>query len=152
LVVEFVKPTAGHISDLSAHLRPADLEECLAAGFSDAYDAVSRSVGVSVDCWACVIDGKVMGIFGVTVDSLLERRGVLWLLTSHLVDERPKTFVRLAGRALAAIRRSWPSLSVGVDAHYDAALRFALRSGFSSGPTYAHPDTGEPFRLMVSGG
>jgi len=146
-----MKPTEAHIRDLAENMREADLQECVAFGCPDSNEAVRTSVELSTECWACTVDGRVLAIFGLMVNSALERRAVLWLLTSTLVDRRPKLFVSLARKALASMRRSWPKLSVGIDTHHQAALRFASRSGFSSMCTYAHPDTGEPFRLHTMG-
>jgi len=151
LEVKFVKPTEDHILDLGQNMREDDQQECAAAGHLDPHAAVRASIDASAECWACTVDGRVLAIFGLTVQAALERKASLWLLTSTLVDRKPKLFVSLARKALASMRRAWPILSVGIDAHHATALRFASRFGFSPGWTYAHPDTGEPFRLHTMG-
>lgn len=150
--IEFVKPTPAHALLLAANMRQADVEECVACGYDGAVSAVLASIKFSTECWVCTVDGEVMGIFGVIVDNLLMRRASLWLLTSTLVDRKPKTFVRYARIALASIRRSWPSLFLVADAHHVGANRFALAVGFSSSATYAHEMTGQPVRLFTMGG
>jgi len=152
LEVKFQSPTEEHVASLIETIRQADLDECISAGYAGASDAVRSSVTASTECWSCTVDGEVIAIFGVVLDSALEGKGSLWLLTSKLVERNPKTFVKYSKLALEAMRSRWSQMYVGIDAHYSSAIRFAARLGFTSAATYANPKTGEPFRLHVIGG
>ena len=151
MAVDIVKPTPAHVVELGLLMRPEDAAECIAAGYASAMDAAAKSVEISPECWACVFDGELMGIFGITPESVLAGHASLWLLTTEVVSRKPKTFVKTARKCLAVLRSSWPKLSLDIDAHYGGAIRFAAASGFTVGAPHAHLLTGEPVRHAEMG-
>jgi hypothetical protein len=152
MAVRIVPVIDDHAVALAATMRSEDVRECYRQGAESALDAVRYSISVSCDCWTCLMDGEVAGIFGVRAESILTGTGSLWLLTSDLCDRRKVAFVKIAKRCLREIVSRWPRLSVGVDVHHDKALRFAPAVGFVAAPgSYPHQVTGEPMRHHVWG-
>lgn len=150
--VKFQAVTEEHILELAEFMQAADIIECLDAGFLTGLEAVRHSVTGSEECWCCTVDGRVLAIFGVIPENLLLEQGTLWLLTTTLVREKPKTFVKFAKRALAVLRVHWKSLSVGIGGTHQSALAFARRAGFRFVGTTGHASTGAPFMLHTIGG
>jgi hypothetical protein len=151
-VVEFVKPTSTHIRELADNLRSEDWEECAASGFKTPLEAVTKGVELSFEPLACVVDGETMGIFGLTANNILNGDVSLWMLTSEVVNRKPKTFVKIVRDVLSQMRSRWRSVSIGIDAHHQGALRLATRSSFKCLYVYAHDATGEPFvRVIMEG-
>lgn len=144
-------PTDEQVLELAQNMREEDVEECLASGFESALDAVTKGVAVSSQCWTCLVDGRVLGMFGLTSGNVLAGEMTLWLLTTDMANHRPKTFVRIARECLVILKSRWSKLSLGIDNRHLRALRFATRSGFTSAHTYPHPLTGEPFTLVMMG-
>jgi hypothetical protein len=150
--IKFIKPTPELADKLAIRMREDDLFECLDAGYGTGFEAVHESIRRSHESWCCTVDGEVLAIFGVICDSLLSRTGTLWLLTSTLVDRKPKTFVKHARLALNAMRARWRVLSVGIGGGHARAIRFAQGAGFEFKGTTGNPITGAPFMLHIIGG
>ena len=149
--VKFSYPTSSQIAELAEAIRPEDWEECKDAGFSTPLEAVQLSVEESTECWCATWSGDVLAIFGVRSTDTLCGSGVMWLLTSTLVESKKKTFTKYARRALRAMLSRWRSLRLGIGNGHPKALRFAYRSGFTPGHTYMDPRTGKPFTHHVIG-
>lgn len=142
-------PTDRDLVELANEMRRDDLIECLAQGYESATDAVLRSREVSIECYSVSLNGKVLGVFGVTGDGVLSGRVKLWLLTTREVDRNKKAFVMLGRAILKTVLSKWRLVTVAIYAHHYGAVRFALASGFKFVADETHEITGQPFKLVA---
>ena len=119
---------------LAGAIRPNDRAEVHAITGERVFDAVAEGLLSSAEAWTAAVDRVVMAMWGVQPvgrESILGPRiGVVWLLTTELVDRYPSLFWRQSKAQLRALFDRWDLLTNVVDARYAAALRWVHRLGF----------------------
>ncbi|GAB5471753.1 MAG: hypothetical protein Kilf2KO_47830 [Rhodospirillales bacterium] len=150
MAVEFRPVADGDARALASSLRPADRAEVLASDGLGALPALERSLTLSSEAYAGLIDGEVAALFGVRRVSLASRRGCPWLLTGAAVERHPCAFLRASRGVLGTWRRDYDSLANWVDARHVAALRWLGWLGFTLHPARPYGVRGlafHPFEL-----
>lgn len=117
--------------EMAPRMRKADAEEVRASGGYTPIEALLESIRLSgTTARTTRYDGEIMGIWGVMHTSLITREGIPWLLTSDVVDRRPKEFFKICRDEVQSLRRQYDVLTNRIDARYVAALRWARKLGF----------------------
>lgn len=150
--LELVTATSAHAEVLGRQLRAADAAECEALGL-EPLTAPLESLRVSDHAGTALAGDRIVAMYGVRYElgacEVGRRVGLLWLLTSHVVDERPLAFHCAAKRVLRALPRY---LEVGfnlVDARHLSALRWLGVLGFRVLPAEPHGPLHLPFHLVT---
>lgn len=118
---------------LAAVMRPADVAECLAAGFASPHEALLESVGRSDWSALVTLDGEPAACLGVTdvSESLLgPRRGRAWLLSGPAMGRRWRAAAVASRAVLAQVARHFDVLHAWVDARHAVARRWLGWLGF----------------------
>jgi hypothetical protein len=150
-VVDFRAPSQGDINYLADNLRRQDAEEILAAGHVDARTAIVESVNRSMWCYAAHTPDGLAAIFGLAPlpgTSVLDPRGVPWLLGTDLIVKHRRALVRLAPGYIRRMLGTHPHLVNLVHARNTMAVRWLQSAGFELGPAQPIRLTGEPFRYF----
>jgi len=148
-------PTREDVLCLAATMRDEDQAEVLAASGHTPLQAVEESLAVSTRAVAIHLGGKVACLAGVAPrevgNTLLtsETVGVVWLLTSAVVDKRPRAFFALSRQFLASFQHDFSLLVQFVDARYLKALRYLNALGFEIHPAQPYGVEGLPFHPVT---
>jgi hypothetical protein len=131
--VEIVPATFAHVLDLLSNLRERDrvTAELMYGEFFER--AIVEELKGSLLAYAGLLDGRCVALWGVKVWELMSREGVLWMIGSRLVDERPLTFLRHSRRALEELRGIFKVLHGCVLTDYAQSRRWLEWLGFSIG-------------------
>ena len=146
-VAETRAPTPADIDELAANLRRQDRVELNAAGHTDHRAVIAEGVARSAWSLTALIDDRVACIFGVApIGSMLDPRGVPWMLGTDLVPKNRRALARLAPGYIRLMLRDYPHLLNIVHAHNTVAVGWLKRIGFALHP--AHDQNGQPFHLF----
>lgn len=157
--LEIRQATHDDALDLSARLRPVEVDEIEASMGVDPLVALIQGVDKSEECWSLFFDGGLVCMWGVVRSSigvLGPSQGVAWLLTSDMVeDERyKKLFLWVCRQVLGDLLCRWDELVNAIDARHVKALRWAKKLGFYLGDAMPLGVAGldfHPFRITREG-
>ena len=138
--------------ELAQNMRPEDAAECMASGGYNPVDAIMASMQASNFTSAVLFDGQVAALFGVVelapMTVISNPRGVVWALTSTVVDRHRKTFFKVSRQVLDELSSQYSRLVNSVDARYVGALRLLSRLGFEIHPAEPFGVEGRPFHFV----
>lgn len=147
--VEIAPPQPGDAEELAANLRDQDRAELAATGVTDEVEACAMSVRVSKLCWTARVDGELACIFGVApVGSVLEPRGVVWMLGTPLVPKHRRILARLAPKYIRQMLEAYPHLINQVHAKNTVATVWLRKMGFVLQHPTPIPPHGELFHFF----
>ena len=145
--VETRAPTLADVDELAANLRQQDIDELNAAGHRDHRAVIADGVQKSDWSLTALVDGRVACIFGVApLASLLDPRGVPWMLGTDLVPQNRRALARLAPGYIRAMLQDYPHLVNVVHSRNTVAVAWLKRIGFVLHAP--HDRNGEPFQLF----
>ena len=145
VAVEIQQAVAADAAPVAAHLRAADLAECLAAGVEDIERAIVEGVENSPMCWTAWVDDRPAAVFGVRPWGAV---GVPWMLGTDDVIAQRRAFIKLAPAYIATMMQAYPRLMNHVHTDNVQAVRWLRRAGFALQSPHAHPATGAPFQVF----
>lgn len=129
-MIEYVKAEESHIQEIASRMRKHDVDECVASGHPDAYDALAKSLACSSTCWTGIINGRPSVMFGVAPINVIDSIGAPWLLGTDDVLTVKREFLR-AGRAhVGEWIKNYSILTNIVDARNKMSVRWLKRLGF----------------------
>ena len=138
---EIVATTEEHVIELAQSMRFEDEAECWAAQHLEPYDAIKMSLMYTNYPKTGLVDGRVMAIWGVGKVTQLSEKGIPWMLTSKLVDEHSRTFLRLSRTLLNEIKQEADVFDNVVDARNTRSISWLKWLGFTiHDPTPYGPD------------
>jgi len=147
--VEFRGVTSDDIEHLAAHMRDQDVAEMHACGHHDLTQVLRSGVARSVWSRTATVDGEVAAIFGVApLLTLMDPRGVPWMLGTELVPRNRGALARHAGPYIHHMLRTFPHLVNLVHARNTVAVRWLTRVGFTLRDPQPHGPEGEMFHLF----
>lgn len=123
--------TAEDVTALAPRLRPADVQELLAAGSPSALAALQSGLDLSRPCLSIVDDqDRVVTMFGVVPsgDPLV---GFVWLLSSDALDHHKIKFLRHSREWLTHLHSHHPVLANMVDARNTVHIKWLQWLGFT---------------------
>ena len=115
-------------------MREADRQEVWAINRFTAFNALTESVGRSVNVKTALVDNKVLAIFGIGTLTFLSRTAVPWVLTSNEVEKHRRMFLQYSKWWIEEVRKEYPLLVNIVDGRYIKALKWLKWLGFEIGP------------------
>lgn len=147
--LEVGAPQPGDAQELVANLRDQDMAECHAAGVTDIVGAVEDGIRRSSLVWTARVDGQIACIFGVApLGTILDPRGVAWLLGTPVVKRSARILVREAPRYISQMLEAFPYLMNQVHAKNTVATSWLRKMGFVLQPPHPVPPHGELFHLF----
>ncbi|RMH12121.1 MAG: hypothetical protein D6698_15620 [Gammaproteobacteria bacterium] len=143
-----VETAPEHIPFVAQFMRQADLNEIAAAGRPDPYEALWNSWQMSEKAYTVFIDEDPALIFGVVRSSLLEYRGVVWMLgTDALAELGMSKRVRYEMfRQLSALVEGYRYVENYVHDRNEVSKRWLEWMGFDLHEPVPYGPQGEPFR------
>src|SRR6266404_6418136 len=112
------------IQNLADNMRDADKAEVAAfAGISPSA-ALAQSVACSVSCVAWVVDGQVACMGGIAAPHILSTTGAPWLLSSGVVPQNSRKFLRGTKLFITEWKKQYNHLGNFIDARYTVAIRW----------------------------
>jgi len=143
-VIEIVKMEKEHVRMLADHIRTADEEEIIAAGFKP-FKAVWESYRYSLIPKAAFINGKIAAVWGVCGTPTGDI-GQPWLLTTDEVyNISPLKFARIYQKEVVRMLAMFPYLENYVDSRYTSAIRLLDIIGFTIEAPEPYGDNGAMF-------
>ncbi len=149
LPIQFIPATAAHAEELALTIRPEDLAEVFASGFTDAQDALLKSIERSNFSFAAMVDGKVAALFGLARFPHVETAGVIWFVTGSLFLKNVRHFMRVGHAVMAQMLAHTGLLMNHIDARYEKAVRWARWLGFEVKEPVAFGPLGLPFHPIA---
>ena len=146
--VTIIPATKDHARQLAPLMRSADQAEVRASDGMSPAEALEYSLRVSDEAYTGFIDGELACLFGVVRGPFLTGAATPWLLTTSVVQRKPRAFLRASREVIADWMGKYPVLVQQVDARYEQALRWAARVGFQVEPPAPFGVAGEPFCLI----
>jgi hypothetical protein len=117
-------------ASLAPRLRPADVQELLAAGSTSALEALNDGVRYSQPCLSIVdMEDTVVTMFGVTPSGNPDV-GFAWLLSSDALDKHKIKFLRQSKVWLEYLHSRHPLLTNYVDARNVVHIAWLRWLGF----------------------
>ena len=148
-MVEFTPATRADAIELARNLREADRVELWAAGRDDPLDAILAGIGGPGWALTARRNGVLALIFGVApAGSILDPRGVPWMLGTPLVSAHARVFMRLSAPYIARMLREYPHLLNAVHAPNKQAVGWLRHMGFVLQPAVPMGPRGELFHLF----
>ncbi len=135
--------------ELASTMRAADVAEVWAAAHFSPEEALLASMEFTLDPRVGLVDGEVMYMCGVAQPILLSNWGFCWVLTSHLVDENPRWFLRCSKAWVAEVRLEHSLLLNYVDARHIVSVRWLKWLGFTVLPPRPLGVDQLPFHLFM---
>lgn len=136
--------------ELAAIMRPDDLRELEAQSGREPFDVLVDGVELSTELYLARLENLPLAMYGVVAGdgSFLEgyRVGVIWMLTSHVVERHPKAFWQQCKRGLAELLTRWDVLVNVIDCRHERAIRWGRRLGFQFEEPEPMGVQGLPFR------
>lgn len=143
----FIPATLEHAAELARTMRPEDVAEVAACGYSP-LDSLRRSVSMSSSAWAIVAGGEVAALFGV-VAYPGEDAGCIWFLTGQVFLKHVRAIVKMAPQVMRELLEERGCLDNVIDARYSAAVRWAKWLGFAVGEPVPYGPEGRLFHPAV---
>jgi len=146
LTYEVVMARPTHVGPIATRIRAIDEIECNVGGMT-AKEALRYGLAHSETVWTVKVDGRPEAMFGVTLVSLLEGRGRIWMLMTDEGARHHRAIVRFGRIYTEALQRHYAILENYVHARNDPAIRWLTRLGFAVGPVDVI--RGQPMRYFT---
>ena len=131
---EVIPATLEHAKALQGRLRKSDLQEIEASTGRDPDKSLERAWRVSELCWAGLIDGRVVALFGVARLSVLSETGSPWLLGSEEMESAAIEVGRRSRQYVREMKRHFVHLENFIDARQETSIRWLKWCGFTIDP------------------
>lgn len=147
--VDVQPPQPGDAEELAAALRDQDRAELDAGGHTDHERTIRESIRRSAWAMTARVDGEMACIFGVApLGTMLDPRGVPWMLGTDLVPRHRRILARLAPRYIAQMLEAYPHLLNQVHTKNAVATGWLRKMGFVLQHPTPVPPHGELFHLF----
>lgn len=81
--------------------------------------------------WTIMADGEPIAMLGCVPESVIDRRGIVWMLGTDGLDKAARAFLTLAPPLVAAMRKEFATLSNMCAVENVKAIRLLRRLGFA---------------------
>lgn len=139
---EIVKAERRHARELAKHIRKEDKAEVERLGLTPLQVALR---GVEEGHHAFLANGKVVCMFGLTVDPVHPRRAYPWMLSSNFMEGNRMWFAKASKKLVKHWAEHYDVLTNYVDSEYTDAIRWLIWCGFDILPTEPLGPEGHPF-------
>lgn len=128
-MIEIADMQIAHVYELAKTLREGDRLECEAIDI-DPKAMLRKAYYTSVMKKVTLIDGKVAGAWGIE-STVLGYRGLVWLMTSTLVEQAPLQLALAYRRSVSSMLKIFPRLENHCDSRYTRSLKMLQLCGFT---------------------
>ena len=125
---------------LAPNVREADKREIWKSHHRTPEGALMSGYTSSVFCLTIIYKGKPIAMFGVSPESLLSDKAIVWLLASQELEKVQKTFIRNNKRIIAMFLAHYPTLYNFVDVENKQSIKWLMWCG-------AHIGTAVPYGI-----
>lgn len=156
MAVSEIRPaTRADIANLAMNLRKEDRDELLASDGPDVYETILDSFERSEESCVLLIDGELACAWGVVrspfgLGSVAD--GVVWMLSTNVVEKKPKAFWQMSKRVLPELVGRWGMLVNAIDVRHEKAIRWGKRLGFRFTKVAISGIGQKPFAFFSIGG
>lgn len=119
-----------HINRVAANMRAIDAQECRAMG-REPKQALRAAFMTSEKAWTALVDGVPHAMFGVVVESLIDRIGTPWFLGTDEVYRHAREMIQWGPGILSRMGDSSRHLRNLVSTDNGRAIRLLKRWGFT---------------------
>ena len=119
-----VSPTDEHIHALALDMSKADTDEVWAAGRKTPLEALEQSVSASSEPYVGLHEGRALCMFGVAELTILDNKGIPWMLSSDELKYHARPFLRGSRMYIDLMKEKYPFMVNFVDARNRAAIRW----------------------------
>jgi len=135
---EFRRAHASDVAHVAAHLCAGEqITFRDLYGDADPAERVGDTVRRSVECWAAVLNGEPLALFGVVRMSLLGGDGALWFLATDEAFRHPGALIRGGRKYVSELLTRFDSLGGRVDARHQSTVKWVRLLGFDVRPAEA---------------
>ncbi len=120
-----------HVIELSNNMSPEDVAECWAAQHFRPYKALKVSLMHTDHPKTGLVDGRVMAIWGVGKVTILSEVAQPWMLTSPLVENHYRAFLRHSKHLLNDMKKEAIVFSNFVDVRNTQSIKWLRWLGFT---------------------
>jgi hypothetical protein len=131
--VEIRPATIADAHDLAPRMRDVEVAEIQAADGTTPLEALVDAITTSSEAYALIIGGELACCYGVRAlqsSALGGRVGIVWMLTSPVVERKPKAFWKVCLKQVPALLTRWDELVNAIDVRHEKSIRWAKRLGF----------------------
>jgi hypothetical protein len=128
--VRLVPAQFKHIGRIARLMRDIDRAECEAMGRTGK-QALRAALMTSSKAWTALVDGQPEAMFGVVVDSAIDRTAIPWFLGTDEVYRHPREMLMWGPGMIERLCDSRLTLRNLVSGRNDRAIRLLRRWGFS---------------------
>lgn len=139
--IQLVEATDEHIALMVPFARKADKDEVYAATGGCLWDALEE--GVRQGALAGVYDGRVVGIYGLTM--IGDGVGCPWMLGTDMIEANPIRVARVSREVVEGWKREAKYMFNYVDARHTSAIRWLKWLGFKIHEPEPYGHLGLPF-------
>ena len=112
-------------------LRDADRRELEASSGREALKVLVDSIRISTKSIVGLYDGKIIALFGVAPEVLLEGRGCVWMVGSKYLPKIPRVFLTYCEMCMNELKVGYNYLFNHVDARNKIAINWLKWLGFT---------------------
>lgn len=128
--IRLVPAQSKHIGRIARLMRADDVEECAAMDRTPK-QALRTAFLTSAKAWTALVDGQPEAMFGVVVESVLDGKGVPWMLGTDEVHRHGRELLMWGPGLLDRLCDSRLLLANIVSARNTRAIRLLWRWGFT---------------------
>jgi hypothetical protein len=132
---EFIPATEDHVQPLIDNINPDIAREMKLLKDIPLKKSVSSCISRSSEAWTALYNGEVICIFGIRCKSLLSRTAYPWLLTTNLVKDHKRNFLKGAKISINKWLESYDVLENYIPAGLDKLVRWVEWAGFVVEPS-----------------
>lgn len=122
--------TTEDLQRVAENMDPADAAEVWASSHRTPASAVLVSSRVSRETLAGCVDDRAICVFGVGQRTLMDNRGIPWLLGTPEIKDHARAFLRASKRWVQAEAQRYEALENWVDARHTRAVQWLKWLGF----------------------
>lgn len=128
--VFFKEPTSESLDEIIKKLRKSDKKEAWNSWRLGADEVVTMSVDSAEEAYVIELEGKPVGVFGVTKLSAFSRTGIIWLLGTSCLDQIEMTLARETRPIVDTFLKKYSPLVNWVDAENIQSIKWLKVNGF----------------------
>lgn len=131
-MIELVPARLTHVGPIATRMREMDQIEAEAMGRTPK-ESLRLGLRASHLCWTALLDGRPAAMMGVASTSLINGKGIVWLLGTEDVYRSGRALVRLGPMVIGEMLKEFRVLENVVSTQNRRAIRMLRKWGFVIG-------------------
>lgn len=137
--------TEQDLCHIAQNMDPADAAEVWATAHLTPLEAITISAAASRDPWVGRVEGVPICAFGVSQRTILDDKGVPWLLGTPEIRKHARVFLHVSRNWVEAQAECFRTLENFVDSRHTRAVKWLRWLGFTIEPAQPYGPDGVPF-------